>query len=101
MTFLIRILVLPCFAFTASAATFTVVNTNDAGAGSLRQAILDSNGTAATNSIGFNIAGSGVRAIKLLSALPAVTRAVTINGFTQPGASANTLSTGNNASVLI
>ena len=28
---------------TASAATFTVTNTNDSGAGSLRQAVLDAN----------------------------------------------------------
>jgi trimeric autotransporter adhesin len=88
-------------AITASAATFTVVNTNNSGVGSLRQAILDSNGTGATNSIVFNIPGSGIRVIQLLSALPPVTQPVTIDGFTQPGASSNTLSNGNNANWLI
>ncbi len=101
MKLLIYILVVPCLALTVSAATFTVINTNDSGAGSFRQAILDSNATAATNAIAFNIPGSGVRVIKLLSALPSMTRAVTIDGFTQPGASANTLSNGNNANWLI
>src|SRR5262245_18998000 len=37
-------------------ATFTVTNTNDAGAGSLRDAITSANGTAANDSIVFNIA---------------------------------------------
>ncbi|MFO0699340.1 MAG: DUF4347 domain-containing protein, partial [Nitrospira sp.] len=37
-------------------ATFTVTNTNNSGAGSLRQAILDANGNAGTDTIAFNIA---------------------------------------------
>jgi len=83
--------------------TFTVVNTNDSGAGSLRQAILDSNGhvSSQNNTIAFNVPGSGIRAIKLLTPLPLFTQPVTIDGFTQPGASANTLPSGNNASWLI
>jgi len=83
--------------------TFTVMNTNDSGPGSLRQAILDSNGhvSSSNNTIAFNIPGAGVRAIKLLSPLPLFTQPVTIDGFTQPGASANTLSNGNNATWLI
>jgi trimeric autotransporter adhesin len=95
----------PCFEATVGNVpmTFTVVNTNDAGAGSLRQAILDSNGhvSSSNNTIAFNIPGSGVRAIKLLSPLPLFTQPVTIDGFTQPGASANTLSNGNNATWLV
>ena len=43
----------------AFAATFTVTNTNDSGAGSLRQAILDANGNGGVDTIAFNIAGSG------------------------------------------
>ena len=38
----------------ASAATFTVTNTNDAGAGSLRQAILDANASAGLDTINFD-----------------------------------------------
>src|SRR4051812_42811607 len=47
-------------AVTAHAATFTVTNTNDTGAGSLRQAIIDANANAGTDQISFNIAGAGV-----------------------------------------
>ncbi|MDQ2922520.1 MAG: hypothetical protein M3R52_13030, partial [Acidobacteriota bacterium] len=37
------------------AATFTVSNTDDSGAGSLRQAIIDANVSAGTDVISFNI----------------------------------------------
>src|SRR5436190_5680762 len=66
-------------------ATFTVLNTLDSGAGSLRQAILDANATAGTDLIDFNIGGGGVQTIAPTSALPAITDAVTIDGTTQPG----------------
>ncbi len=39
----------------AQADTFTVINTNDAGAGSLRQAIFDANANAGPDTIEFNI----------------------------------------------
>ena len=68
-----------------AAATFTVTNTKDAGAGSLRQAILDANGAGAgPHTIAFAI-GSGPQTIPLLSALPKITNAVMIDGTTQPG----------------
>ncbi|MEK6300258.1 MAG: C25 family cysteine peptidase [Acidobacteriota bacterium] len=68
------------------AATFTVINTNDSGAGSLRQAIISSNGMAGADLINFNIAGGGNQTITLLSALPNITQALTIDGATQnPG----------------
>jgi hypothetical protein len=54
-------------------AVFSVTNTADSGAGSLRQAILDSNGNPGGNVIQFNIAGSGVHTIQPTSALPAIT----------------------------
>jgi hypothetical protein len=81
-------------------SVFTVTNTNDSGAGSLRQAIVDANAHAngvEADQIAFNIAGSGVHAIQPLSALPAITDAVVIDGYTQPGASKNTLAVGDNA----
>lgn len=65
--------------------TFTVTNTNDAGLGSLRQAILDANATPDADTINFNIPGSPPFTIALASALPAVTNPVIINGTTQPG----------------
>src|SRR5712691_9627068 len=77
--------------------TFVVTNTNNSGAGSLRQAILDANSLAGTDTISFNITGGGVHTINLTSALPTITEAVVIDGYTQPGASANTLATGDNA----
>jgi titin len=63
---------------------FTVTNTNDGGAGSLRQAILSSNATTGPNAISFNLPGSGVQTINLLSALPQITQPVTIDGTTEP-----------------
>lgn len=77
----------------AASATFTVTNTNDTGAGSLRQAIDDANNNANPSDmdiIDFNIAGSGVHKITLASNLPNITEKVTIDGYTQTGATANT-----------
>ncbi len=79
----------------AAPATFTVTNTNDSGAGSLRAALTSSNANNNLNdvdTINFNIPGSGVHTISLLSALPEIEEMVDINGYSQPGASANTKS---------
>jgi S-layer homology domain len=75
---------------TVAAATFTVTNTGDSGTGSLRQAITDANGNAGPDTIAFDIPGSGVHTITPLTALPVVTQSLTIDGYTQPGASPNT-----------
>jgi parallel beta-helix repeat protein len=73
----------------ASAATFTVINTNDSGTGSLRQAITDANaGGAGPHTIAFDIPGSGVQTITQLSSLPAIdvsSGGLTIDATTQPG----------------
>ncbi len=53
-------------------STFVVTNTHDNGAGSLRQAILDTNAHAGPDSITFAIAGAGVRTITP-TALPTIT----------------------------
>ena len=78
------------FTTTVNAApiTFVVSNTNDSGAGSLRQAITDSNLNAGvTNTINFLISGGGVvRTINLQSALPSITVPVMLDGWTQGGA---------------
>jgi len=67
-------------------STFLVESTADAGPGSLRQAILDSNAaTGETNPIEFAIPGQGVQTISPLSPLPAITDPVLIDGFSQPG----------------
>lgn len=60
-------------------STFTVDNTNDAGAGSLRQALLDANAMPGADIIDI----SAVGVVNLLSPLPTITGSVTIQG---PGA---------------
>ncbi|MCA9059711.1 MAG: DUF4347 domain-containing protein, partial [Planctomycetaceae bacterium] len=80
-------------------ATFTVTNTNDSGAGSLRQAITDANALGGTDTITFNIStadtgyvdptpgsplsGDEYWSIALASALPAITEAAFLDGWTQ------------------
>ena len=78
----------------AGGPSFVVTNTNDTGAGSLRQAIVAANGTAGTDTITFDIPGSGVHTISPLTPLPVITEAVTIDGYSQPGASESTVGFG-------
>ena len=91
----------------APAATFTVTNTADSGAGSLRQAILDANASPGLDTIAFNVTGAGcagtptVCTIAPASALPVITSPVLIDGYTQPGSSPNTLALGDDAVLLI
>jgi titin len=62
-----------------------VFNTlDDLNPGSLRREILDANATTGPNTIVFSLS-SGVQTIRPMSALPAITRAVTLDGTTQPG----------------
>ena len=98
--------------------TFTVNNTGDSAdtnlsdglcdssslAGiqcTLRAAIQEANDTPGADAIAFGIPGDFVRTIFPTSALPAITEAVTIDGYTQTGASANTLEKGTNAVLKI
>jgi len=91
-------------------AIFTVTNTGDnggvnpganAGTGTLRQAIIDANAAAGADTINFNIPGAGVQTINLNAVLPSITSQINIDGFSQPGATANTLTSGSNANLLI
>src|SRR5215472_11855651 len=103
-----------------AAATITVTsaadNTTVDGAVTLREAMTSINNAADLNAdvtanrtgtygtsdtINFNISGTGVKTIALASSLPPVTKPVTINGYTQGVASANTLAVGDNAVLLI
>jgi hypothetical protein len=79
-----------------------VTNTNDSGAGSLRQAIAEtfSNRLDAAY-IEFNIPGSGVQKIVPLTALPTTALNTTIDGYTQPGSHPNTKTNGTDAVILI
>ena len=89
----------------AHAASFTVDSTLDTsddtpgdgvcddGSGNctLRAAIEEANALAGTDTINFNISGSGVKTITLGSVIPDITEAVTINGTTQSGSSCGDL----------
>jgi titin len=69
-----------------SGATFVVTTTNATGAGSLRQAILDANGSPELDTIAFAILPSaGTYTIAPTNALPQVVDPVIIDGTTQPG----------------
>ena len=71
---------------TAAGRSLEVSNTSDSGAGSLRKAILDSNADSGDrDTIVFNIQGSGVQTINLLSALPQITQPIVIDATTQTG----------------
>ncbi len=114
---------------TPPANTFTVTNTSDAiiqvgpevtgPAGSLRKALYDASQATGTSSIVFNIpttdpgynSATGTFLIQPLSeagpgalndfALNPINATVTLDGYTQPGASPNTLANGDNAKILI
>ncbi len=68
-----------------AAQTFTVTNTNNSGAGSLRQAITDANANGARDRIHFNIPGPGPHTIAAPTDLPWVTDSAVVDGRTQPG----------------
>src|SRR5262249_53519190 len=71
-------------------STFTVVNVNDSGTGSLRQAILDANSSAGPDVINFDASTfATARTIRLASMLPIITDDLAING---PGQGLLTLS---------
>ncbi len=77
-----------------------VLTTADAGPGSLRAAIQEANARPGRDRIRFQLpADAG--AIKLTNALPAIADAVLIDGWSQPGATRNTLAAGTDAVVKV
>lgn len=66
-------------------ADFLVSSVADAGAGSLRQALLDANDNPGTDRIIFGIPGPGVRTLNPATPLPPVTDPVILDATTQPG----------------
>ena len=70
-------------------AVLEVINTNDSGSGSLREAILLANALPGRDGIAFAIPGTGPHVIRPTTALPAITDPVVIDGYTQPGAGPN------------
>jgi len=87
---------------TDDATVLTVTNTADSGAGSLREAIINANANPGNNSIHFAIgSGCGPHVITLASGLPLVSSNLSIKGYTQPGASANDLDIGDDATICV
>lgn len=85
--------------------TFIVTNTNDSGSGSLRDAVDQANQTTnlmpgLNDQIIFAIPNPGQQTISLLSPL-FVTAPVSIQGFTQPGSSPNSLGVGFNGVINV
>jgi hypothetical protein len=117
--------VLGLLAVSAPAAVITVSGTGDTiavdAAATLREAIISMNNQSDVNAdvtgkrlgiyatlpggtadvINFNIAGSGVRTISPTSAEPTIVVPLTINGYSQSGAAANSLANADNAVILI
>src|SRR5262245_12700986 len=101
----------------AESATITVTDTGDTiavdGFVTLREAITSANNNAdvnadvvavgayGTDTINFNIAGTGVHAIAPFPALPTITDPVIIDGYTQPGSAENTLAADGDDAVLL
>ncbi len=88
---------------TDDSTTLTVTTTADSGAGSLRQAIINANNSSGANSVHFDIGSDcgSPHVITLASELPLITSNLSIKGFTQPGASANDLDIGNDATICV
>jgi len=67
----------------------------------LRAAIEQANATAGADTINFAIPGTGVKTISPASDLPNITDQVSIDGYTQTGATPNTRAVGNDASLKV
>jgi hypothetical protein len=85
----------------AAPTTYIVFNTNDGGAGSLRQAILNANGTPGIDTINFILPQGVVNTIAPFSPLPPITDPLIIDGYSQIGTSQNTDANATNAHLLV
>jgi hypothetical protein len=83
------------------ATTFTVTSTNDAGPGSLRQALLGVNSNPGPHAVQFSISGAGVHTLAPLTPWPELTNAVALDGYSQPGTKPNSLQWGSDAVLRI
>lgn len=102
-----------------AATTFTVDSTRDEGGVvpgdgvcdsdprtfvvrcTLRAAIEEANATGGADTINFGIDEGGIKTIEPATRLPAITAAVTIDGYSQPGARPNSQNVGTNAILKI
>ncbi len=85
MNFALLAMALFCFAIIGEAATFTVTNINDSGAGSLRQAVTDANNAAGADIINFDqvVFNRDGRDFLTLQTEIAINSDLTINGPTR------------------
>ena len=102
------VLLAAAIASPAAAQIFTVNSTADPGPGActitectLRDAIWAAGNSPFADAIHFAIPGPGPHTITLASELLNVVGPITIDGYTQPGASPNTLADGNDAVLMI
>lgn len=84
-----------------SGCSSVVTTTADSGPGSLRAALECANNHPGFDVVTFAIPGPGPHTIQPASPLPEITEAVRVDGYTQPGASPNTLQSGNDARLRI
>ncbi|MEZ5299353.1 MAG: SBBP repeat-containing protein [Verrucomicrobiales bacterium] len=70
-----------------ASGSLVVTNTNDSGAGSLREAIATANATPTPDTVTFAIPGTGPHVTSPTSPLPVISTPVTLDGFSQPGSS--------------
>ena len=83
-------------------ASVLVVNAlGNSGVGTLRQALISANANPGKQVIEFNLPGACPGFIELQSPLPDIVDDVEIDGYSQPGASANTQSVGSDASICV
>ncbi len=90
--------VLLLIGYNSNGQAYVVTTAADAGAGSLRQAILDANTYEIGNpgvgqTITFNIAGAVPHVITTVTPLPTVLATVSIDGYSQPGAAEGPIGT--------
>lgn len=77
------------------------VSDNPAVTETLRRAITQANANPGPDDIVFDIPGAGPYNIALASALPVITDAVTIDGYTAAGSSPNSAVNGSNATIMV
>jgi len=81
--------------------TMLVTNTNDSGAGSLRQALITANGSPGAKQVTFQIPGNCPHTIVLQTPLPDIQVPVHLRGRTQAGSTPNASELGFDANICI
>lgn len=96
-----RLFISPLMTTYVVTTTADNLDNNSPTLGSLRWAIREANLNPGADAIDFNIPGAGPHTISVGAGLPVITDTVIIDGYSQPGASPNTLATGSDAVLKI